>query len=216
MRDRLFYETSALELMGEQGNACSWVPTIEDETYSGKQTILLQTRQFTERKLFINGTVTDEMANTFVATMMYLAKSDEPIDIYINSLGGSVNAGLVIYDIIQECLNRIPINIYCTGMAASMGALILAGGQKGHRYILPHSKVMIHEPLIAGGVGGSASSIKKTADSILDTRELINDILVKHTGKTREEIEEATAFDNFMNAEEAIAFGLCDEVKGIL
>lgn len=216
MRDNYYYELPNHEVMGPSEGINTWIPTIEDESFNGRQTIYLQTRQFSERKLFINGTVTDEMANNFVATMMYLAKTNEPIDIYLNSPGGSVNAGLVIYDLIQECEGKIPVNIYCTGMGASMGAVILAGGQKGRRFILPHSKVMIHEPLITGGVGGSASSIKKTADSILDTRELINEILVKHTGKTKEEIEEATSFDNFMTAQEAIEFGLCDEIKGIL
>lgn len=210
------YEYKSREVMGGDHSTNSWIPTLEEESYNGRETILLQTRQFTERKLFINGAVTEDMANNFVATMMHLAKSSEPIDIYLNSPGGSVNAGLVIYDLIQECADRIPVNIYCTGMAASMGAVILAGGQKGRRFILPHSKVMIHEPLIEGGVGGSASSIKKTADSILNTRELINEILVKHTGKSKEEIEEATSFDNYMNAEEAIEFGICDEIKGIL
>ena len=97
--------------------------------------------------------------------------------------------------------------------AVSMGAVILAGGQKGRRYILPHSKVMIHEPLISRGMGGSATTIKKTAESILETKAITNGILAKHTGKTVEEIDEATSFDNFMNAEEAIAFGLCDEIK---
>ena len=97
-----------------------------------------------------------------------------------------------------------------------MGAVLLAGGQKGRRFILPHSKCMIHEPLIQGGVGGSASSIKKTAESILETRSVTNGILAKHTGKTIEEIDEATSFDNYMNAEEAIRFGLCDEIRSII
>ncbi|MGN0167860.1 MAG: ClpP family protease [Acetatifactor sp.] len=104
------------------------------------------------------------------------------------------------------------IKLYCTGIAASMAAIIPAGGQKGNRYILPHSKVMIHEPLIAGGVGGSATSIKNIADSILQTRKLVNEILSKHTGKTIGEIEESTSFDNYLNAEEAVKFGLCDQI----
>ena len=167
------------------------------------------------RKLFLTGEVTSEMANTFVSELLYLAQSNEPIDIYINSPGGSVNAGLVIYDVIQSCEGKIPINMYCVGSASSMGAVILAGGQKGRRYILPHSKVMIHEPLISGGMGGSATTIKKTAESILETKAITNGILAKHTGKTVEEIDEATSFDNFMNADEAIAFGLCDEIKSL-
>ena len=105
--------------------------------------------------------------------------------------------------------------MYCTGMASSMGAVILAGGQKGRRFILPHSKVMIHEPLISGGMGGSATSIKRTADSILETKAITNGILAKHTGKTVKEIDKATAFDNFMNAKEAVEFGICDEIRNI-
>lgn len=193
-----------------------WNPTVQEDTCNGPHEVQLLTKHFTNRKIFITGEVTEEMANDFVVKMLYLCQSDEPIDIYLNSPGGSVNAGLVIYDVLQDCSredHQIPINIYCIGMAASMGAVILAGGQKGRRFILPHSKVMIHEPLIAGGMGGSATSIKKTAESILETKAITNGILAKHTGKTLEEIDEATSFDNFMNAEEAIAFGLCDSIS---
>ena len=133
--------------------------------------------------------------------VLYHADKGNPVDIYINSPGGSVNAGLVIYDLIQSLKGKLVMNIYCIGMAASMAAVILAGGPKGSRYILPHSKCMIHEPLIAGGMGGSATSIKKTAESILETKAITNGILAEHTGRTVEEIDEATAFDNYMNAE---------------
>ena len=135
---------------------------------------------------------------------------DEPVNIYINSPGGEVNAGLMIYDAIQG--SKLEINMICTGLAASMAAVLLAGGQRGSRYILRHSKVMIHEPLLANGVGGSATSIRKISESIIETREMINEILAKHTGKTVEEINDATSFDNYMRAEEAIAFGLCDRI----
>lgn len=192
-----------------------WTPAVEEETCNGAREIPLQTRHFTNRKLFLTGEVTDEMANAFVSEFLYLIQSNEPIDIYINSPGGSVNAGLVIYDLIQACEGKVPIHMYCVGMAASMGAVILAGGQKGRRYILPHSKCMIHEPLISGGMGGSASSIKKKAESILETKSITNGILAKHTGKTIEEIDEATSFDNYMNAEAAIEFGICDEIRNI-
>lgn len=192
-----------------------WIPTIEEESCHGTKEINLQTKHFTNRKIFLTGEVTGEMANDFVSQMLHLSGSNEPVDIYINSPGGSVNAGLVIYDTIQACMDKFEINMYCIGMAASMGAVILAGGQKGHRYILPHSKVMIHEPLISGGIGGSATSIKKTSDSILETKAITNGILAKHTGKTMDEINEATSFDNFMNAKEAIEFGLCDEIRNI-
>lgn len=192
-----------------------WIPTVEEESCHGSREINLQTKHFGNRKLFLTGEVTSEMANDFVSQMLYLAASDEPINIYINSPGGSVNAGLVIYDTIQALSEKLEINMYCIGMAASMGAIILAGGQKGRRFILPHSKVMIHEPLISGGIGGSATSIKKTSDSILETKAITNGILAKHTGKSIKEINKATSFDNFMNAKEAIEFGICDEICNI-
>ena len=162
------------------------------------------------RRLFINGGIDGDLANDFLSEFLYLEQeSDEPVTIYVNSHGGEVNSGLMIYDIIQE--SKLPINIVCTGIAASMAALLVAGGQKGRRYILPHSKMMIHEPLIGGGVGGSATSIKNISESILKTREITNGILAKHTGKTIEEIDKATSFDNYMDAGQAIEFGLCDK-----
>ena len=194
----------------------SWTPAVEEESCNGTREITLKTKHFTNGKIFLTGEVTEEMSNDFVSELLYLAGQGKPVDIYINSPGGSVNAGLVIYDVIQACSEKIEINLYCIGIAASMGAVILAGGPKGHRFILPHSKTMIHEPLISGGMGGSATSIKKTADSILETKAIINGILMKHTGKTIEEIDEATAFDNYMNAEESIKFGLCDEIRNIV
>ncbi len=193
----------------------AWIPSVIEETCAGKNPVVLQTKLFTDRRLFINGEVTGEMADDFVKQFLYLSESDEPVSIYINSPGGSVNAGLVIYDVIQACSGRMPVYMYCTGMAASMGAVILAGGQPGNRFILPHSKVMIHEPLISGGMGGSATSIKRTAESILETKAITNGILQRHTGRTAEEIEKATSFDNFMNAQEAIDFGICDAIRNI-
>lgn len=193
----------------------AWTPSTVVETASGKSVIDLRTHHFSKRKVYLTGSITEESANDFVLQMLYLAEEKKPVDIYINSSGGSVNAGLVIYDVIQSLNDRIPINMYCTGMAASMAAVILAGGQKGRRYILPNSKCMIHEPLIAGGMGGSASTIKKTADSILQTKALTNSILAKHTGKSIEEIDKATAYDNYMTAEEAVEFGLCDAIRNL-
>ena len=187
--------------------------TYLDESAGGRSEMTLDARELSNRTIFLKDEVNDEMANDFVSKMMYLMESDEPINIIINSPGGAVDAGLVIYDMIQSCEGKIPINIYCMGKAMSMGAVILAGGQKGRRFILPHSRCMIHEPLIRGGAGGSATSIKKTADKILETKAITNGLLAKHTGKSIEEIDEATSFDNFMNAEEAVKFGLCDEIR---
>ena len=189
----------------------NWIPAVEIESAHGTREVALRTRHLMNRSIFLQGEVNQDMANSFLEEFMYLeSESNDPITIYVNSLGGEVNAGLMIYDIIQA--STAPVNMVCTGMAASMGAVIMAGGQEGRRFIFPHSKMMIHEPLMVGGGGGSATSIKKTAESILETKELINGIIAKHTGKTIEEIDDATSFDNFMNAEEAIEFGLCDQI----
>lgn len=187
------------------------IPALEKESSNGIQQVSLITDAFTNRRLFLFGEIDQNLVFSFTMQMLSLMEDEQSeINIYINSPGGEVNSGLAIYDLIQSC--KTPINMYCIGMAESMGALIFAGGQKGRRFILPHSKVMIHEPLIPNGVGGSASSIKSTADSILQMRELLNGILAEHSGKTLDEINKATDHDNFMTAEEAIAFGLCDEV----
>ena len=188
-----------------------WTPAVEVESVNGTKEISLYTRHLMNRNLFLTGEINADMANSFVAQLLYLEETpDEPVNIYINSPGGEINAGLMIYDAIQG--SRLEINMICTGLAASMAAVLLAGGQHGSRYILRHSKVMIHEPLLANGVGGSATSIRKISESIIETREMINEILAKHTGKTVEQINEATSFDNYMRAEEAIAFGLCDRI----
>ncbi len=166
-----------------------------------------------ERKIFIEDEITSASACDVVRSLMLLVKEDpnKPIDIYINSPGGRVDAGLMIYDTLKGM--KTEVNLHCIGMAASMAAVILAGGKKGHRYILPHSKTMIHEPLISGGVGGSATSIQRTAESIMETKRLTVELLAKDTGKKEKEIETAVSFDNYMNAEESIAFGLCDSIE---
>ena len=189
----------------------NWIPSIEVESARGTREVSLTTRHLMNRNVFLTGSIDGEMANDFLLQFLYLEQeSDEPVTIYINSPGGEVNAGLMIYDTIRG--SRLPVNMVCTGMAASMAAILLAGGQKGRRYILKHSKVMIHEPLISNGVGGSATSIKNISESILETREIVNGILAEHTGKSIAEVNEATSFDNYMNAEEAIEFGICDEI----
>lgn len=173
----------------------------------------IESRLLSDRKLFIEGEITAASACEFVRAIMLLVKedADKPIDIYINSPGGEVNAGLLIYDTLKGV--KTEINLHCIGMAASMAAIILAGGKKGHRFILRHSRTMIHEPLISGGVGGSATSIKRTAESIMETKRISVELLASDTGKTRKEVEAAISFDNYMNAEESIAFGLCDTIE---
>lgn len=188
-----------------------WNPMIEVESAHGVREVSLHTRHFMNRNLFLTGSIDSEVANAFLSQLLYLEEeSMQPITIYINSPGGEVNAGLMIYDAMQG--SSLEIRTICTGMAASMAAILFSAGQKGKRYLFKHSKVMIHEPLITNGVGGSASSIKNISESILETREILNGILALHTGKSVEEINEATSFDNFMNAEEAIKFGLCDAI----
>ena len=188
----------------------NWIPSIEVETAKGVREVTLKTANLMQRRIFLLGSIDAEAANEFMEQMLYLDAADGAIDIIINSPGGEVNAGLLIYDMMQSCKSEV--NIYCAGLAASMAAILLAGGSPGHRFILPHSKVMIHEPLIAGGIGGSATSIRNISDSILETRKLTNGLLAKHTGKTLKEIDKATSFDNYMNAEQAVKFGICDTI----
>lgn len=188
-----------------------WMPTVEVESLSGTREVSLKTRHLTNRRIFIDGTIDNDLANAFLLQFTYLQQiSNEPITVLINSNGGEINAGLMMYDLIQGC--KVELNIICVGMAASMAALLLAAGQKNRRFILKHSRVMIHEPLLSSNLAGSATSIKNISDSILETKKLINGLLAKHTSKSLSEINKATAFDNFMNAKEAIQFGLCDKI----
>lgn len=180
------------------------------EDSNGVSIIPIDAQLLSDRKIYIDGMIDCDMAIDFSKKMMKLMQDDDPIDIYISSPGGEVNAGLCIYDIIQSCNNDI--NMYCIGSACSMAAVLLAAGQKGRRYILPHSKVMIHEVLVSGGIGGSATSISEISKSILGTRDIVNGILAKHTGKSIKDINKATSFDNYMTAEEAVKFGICDEI----
>ncbi len=160
--------------------------------------------------MIIDDMITSQTAVDFYKSVRFLARSDEPIKVVLCSGGGEVIAGQAIYDIMQGIKNEV--HTYCLGRSASMAAVLLAAGTKGHRYILPHSEVMIHEVLIGGGVGGSATSISKISESINKTRDVMNGILAKHTGKTIEEINEATSFDNYMTAEQAVEFGICDRI----
>lgn len=164
-------------------------------------------------KIQLTGCITQKTLSEITQVMMYGAKERLSLKLFINSGGGEVIPGLGIYDMIQAY--PYDIDIYCIGIAASMAAVLLAGGRPGHRFALPHASIMIHEPLIAGGMGGSASTIEKTAKSILETRDKLNGIIAKHTGKTLREVNKATETDNWMTAEEAISFGICDEIRNI-
>ena len=189
----------------------AWNPSIEVETAKGIREVSLNTNHLMNRKIFLNGEINSELADSFLSQLLYLEENGSgPVTIYINSPGGEVNSGLLIYDAIQA--SSLDIRMVCVGKAFSMAAVIFAGGKKGKRFILEHSEVMIHEPLISRGLGGSATSIKNISDSILSTKETLNGLLAKHTGKTPEEIDEATGYDNIMDAEEAISFGICDKI----
>ena len=180
------------------------------ETAGGLSPVSIETAEFEQRRLYINGEINDELAHRFIMSLHIAAQRGQNLELYINSPGGSVSAGLAMLDEIQAY--PFGIDIYCYGLCASMAAVLLAGGRKGHRFIMPHSKVMIHEPLIAGGLGGSATSIQRTAESIMQTKKVINEMLSQFTGRIVEEIDCATAFDNFFTAQEAIDFGLCDAI----
>ncbi len=173
----------------------------------------LETKLGEDRCIFIDDEITGAMASEFRKQMLLLNResTEEPITIYINSPGGEITQGLLMYDAIQGSI--APVRLVCTGQACSMAAILLASGDPGHgRYILPNSTVMIHEPLIRGGLGGKTSSIKSISDSLIETRNKLNGILAKHTGHTIEEIDEATSYDHYFTAEEAVAYGLCDRV----
>ena len=182
--------------------------------YNGISEVSLDAFHLSGRKIFLNGKIDEGVANLFLRQMLYLSEDKEnEIDIYLNSPGGEINSGLVICDLLMA--SRIPVNIYCTGLAASMAAVILACGAKGRRFILPHSKTMIHEPLLSGNLHQSASSIQNMTNSLLQTKALVNSILAQQTGRTVNEIEQATSYDHYLDAEETVHFGLCDQIRNI-
>ena len=187
-------------------------PIIETEGYHGSREIRLDARFLKENKVFLLGEINPESAIELTQKLIYL--QNEPkvstVKLYINSPGGEINSGLMIYDVLQAMTKDV--EMYCIGMAASMGALILASGKKGHRHILPHSRTMIHEPLIQNGIGGSATSIRHISESIMDSKKMVNAILARHVGRPIEEIDKATSYDNYMNAQESVEFGICDDI----
>lgn len=180
---------------------------------NGISLVPIESRLLNDRKVFVEGEINAEAACDFVKCMMLLIKEDaeKPIDVYINSPGGEVVSGMLILDTLKGL--KAEINLHCIGMAASMAAILLSAGKKGHRFVTPHAKIMIHEPLIAGGVGGSASSIKRTAESILETKAMTVELLANSTGRSKEEIEKAISYDNYMNAKECIEFGIADSIE---
>lgn len=190
--------------------ALNLVPMVVEQTARGERAYDIYSRLLKERVVFAVGPVEDYMANVIVAQLLFL-ESENPekdIAIYINSPGGSVSAGLAIYDTIQFI--KPDVSTICIGMAASMGALLLAGGAKGKRYMLPNSRAMIHQP--SGGTQGQATDISIQAKEILILRERLNNILAHHTGQTPEKIAADTERDTWMNAEAAVSYGLIDKM----
>ena len=186
---------------------------IQVKSSNGITLIPMETRLLADRKLFIEGEINQQSACDFIKKILLLCKedADAPIDVLINSSGGEISAGLLMYDCIQS--SKTPIRMFCMGTAYSMGTLLFACGNHG-RYMLPHSELMLHEPLLGSGIHGNASSIRSISDSLMDTRKKMNQILAKHTDKTEEEIEKATSFDHYFSPEESIEFGLADKIIG--
>ncbi len=186
------------------------VPIVIEQTARGERSFDIYSRLLKERVIFLVGPVDDHTANLVVAQLLFLESEnpDKDIHLYINSPGGSVSAGLAIYDTMQFI--RSNVSTMCIGQAASMGALLLTGGEKGKRYCLPHSRVMIHQPL--GGFQGQATDIDIHAKEILLVRDRLNRIMSKHTGQPLEKIAQDTERDNFMGAEQSVEYGLVDRL----
>jgi ATP-dependent Clp protease, protease subunit len=186
------------------------VPYVVEQTGRGERSYDIYSRLLKDRIVFMGGAVTDDVANLITAQLLFLESEDpeREINMYITSPGGSVTAGLAIYDTMQFV--KPPVSTLCVGHAASMGALLLAAGAKGRRYALPHSRILIHQ--VSGGFEGQASDIEIHAREALRLREILNDILAHHTGQLAKKVEKDTDRDNFMSAAQAVEYGLIDEV----
>ena len=188
------------------------VPTVIEQSGRGERAFDIYSRLLKERIIFLVGPVDDHTANLVVAQLLFLESEnpDKDIYFYINSPGGSVTAGMSIYDTMKFI--KPDVQTLCLGQAASMGAFLLSAGTKGKRFALPNSCIMIHQPLISGGLGGQASDIEIHARELLKLKEKLNKILADHTGKSIEEVARDTDRDNFMSAQEAMEYGLIDKV----
>ncbi len=196
--------------MDMETRALGLVPMVIEQTARGERAYDIYSRLLKERVIFVVGPVEDHMANLVVAQLLFLESEnpDKDIHLYINSPGGVVTSGLSIYDTMQFI--KPDVSTICVGQAASMGAVLLAGGANGKRFCLPHSRMMIHQPL--GGFQGQASDIDIHAKEILQVRERLNRILAKHTGQSLERVEQDTDRDRFMSGADAVAYGLIDSV----
>lgn len=204
------YKQNLINQATEPQAAGGLVPIVIEQTARGERSFDIYSRLLKERVIFLVGQVEDYMANLVVAQLLFLESEnpDKDIHLYINSPGGSVTAGMSIYDTMQFI--KPDVSTMCIGQAASMGALLLTGGAKGKRFCLPHSRMMIHQPL--GGFQGQASDIDIHAREILAIREKLNKILASHTGQPIEKIQQDTDRDNFLSANDAVDYGLIDKV----
>ena len=185
------------------------VPVVVENDLSVERSYDIFSRLLKERIIFLSGEINDALANTVVAQLLYLdSLGSEDISIYINSPGGVISAGMAIYDTMNFI--KSDVSTICVGIAASMGAFLLSSGTKGKRFILPNADVMIHQPL--GGAEGQASDIKIASERILNLRERLNIILAKNTGKNLKKVEHDTERDNYLNAEEAVSYGIVDKI----
>jgi ATP-dependent Clp protease protease subunit len=196
--------------LGNLSTQANLVPMVVEQSARGERAYDIYSRLLKERVIFVVGPIEDHMANLIVAQLLFLESEnpDKDISLYINSPGGSVSAGLAVYDTMQFI--KPDVSTLCTGQAASMGAILLAGGAAGKRYGLPHSRVMIHQPL--GGFQGQASDFEIHAKEILTVRGRLNKLLAAHTGKSEAEIDRDTERDNFMSAEQSVEYGIIDKV----
>ncbi len=186
------------------------IPMVVEHSHRGERAYDIYSRLLKDRIIFLGTPIVDEVANVVIAQLLFLEAEDpeKDIHIYINSPGGDVNAGLGVYDAIQYVSPKV--ETICMGQAASMAALLLAAGEKGQRFALPHSRMMIHQPL--GGVQGQAADIQIHAEEILTIRNEMNEILAKHTGRDAAEVERNTERDRFMSAQEALEYGIVDKI----
>ncbi len=187
------------------------IPTVIDKTPQGGERVYdIFSRLLEERIVFLGSVINDDVANVVIAQLLFLEKVDptKDITIYVNSPGGSVTSTLAMYDTMQ--LIKCDVSTVCVGIAASGGSVILMGGTKGKRFILPHSEVMIHQPL--GGTEGQATDIAIHADHIIKTKKFLNELIAKHTGKTFEKVEQDTERDKFLTAKEALEYGIVDKI----
>ena len=188
------------------------VPYVIEQTGRGERSYDIYSRLLKDRIIFLGDAVSDVSASLIIAQLLFLESedADKDISLYINSPGGSISAGMAIYDTMNHV--RCDVSTICVGLAASMGAFLLAGGAKGKRFTLPNAEIMIHQPSISGGLGGQATDIKIYADRIIQTKKKLNQIIAENTGQPVSKVEEDSERDYFMSAEEALAYGLVDKI----